>query len=110
VDKTRFVREIVTLDDFARQNLAADGNRAIGRRAERNALPSTEAEMCKHSIATALLRYSYRFTQAQLGVLADLYVSALDHLEPQALGRVRERMCDPTTEDGTRCRRRSCRL
>jgi hypothetical protein len=108
VDKTRIVLEIVTLlqgtplDDFARHNLAADGSRAVVRCAERSTLPSTEAEICKRSIATALLRYSYRFTQAQLGVLADLYVSALDHLEPQALGRIRERMCDPASEEAQR--------
>jgi len=38
----------------------------------------------------------------QLGVLADLYVSALDLLEPEALVRVRDRMCDPTAEEAQR--------
>jgi hypothetical protein len=65
-------------------------------------LATIEGEACKRSIATALLRYSYRFTMPQLAVLADLYVSALDHLEPQALVRVRERMCDPTSEEAQR--------
>lgn len=108
VDKTRIVLEIVTLlqgtplDDFARHNLTAEGNRAVVRCAERSTLASPEGETCKRSISTALLRYSYRFTEAQLGVLADLYVSALDRLEPQALRRVRERMCDPESEEAQR--------
>ena len=108
VDKTRIVLEIVTLlqgtplDDFARHNLAADGSRAVVHCAESSTLASHDGEICKRSIATALLRYSYRFTEMQLGVLADLYVSALDHLEPQALVRVRERMCDPASEEAQR--------
>jgi hypothetical protein len=38
----------------------------------------------------------------QLNVLADLYVNALDHLEPEALVRVRDRMCDLTSEEAKR--------
>jgi hypothetical protein len=37
-----------------------------------------------------------------LAVLADLYVSALNQLEPQALIRVRDRMCDPASNDAQR--------
>lgn len=105
VSKAQIVLEIVLLlqgtplDDFARQNLAADGNRVVVNCAVTTTLATAEGEACKRSIATALRRYSYRFTMAQLAVLADLYVSALDHLEPQALLRVRERMCDPTSEE-----------
>jgi hypothetical protein len=39
-------------------------------------------------IATGLRRYSYRF--------------AMDHLEPEALVRVRDRMCDLTSEEARR--------
>lgn len=108
MNKTHIVLEIVTLlqgtplDDFARRNLIADGTRVVVRCAVNTTLSSPEGENCKRSIATALLRYSYRFTKVQLDVLADLYVSAIDHLEPQALVRVRERMCDPTSEETQR--------
>ena len=47
----------------------------------------------------AYRRYSYRFSRVQLGVVADLYVSALNHLEPEALVRVREQMCNPSSSD-----------
>ena len=60
-------------------------------------LGTVDGETCKLGVATALRRYSYRFTSAQLAVLADLYVSALNQLEPQALVRVRDRMCDPAS-------------
>ena len=108
MSKAQIVLEIVLLlqgtplDDFARQNLAADGNRALVRCALATTLATPEGETCKRSIATALQRYSYRFTMAQLAVLADLYVSALDHLEPHALARVREHMCDPASADARR--------
>jgi len=49
-----------------------------------------------------MLRYSYRFTMAELVVLAELYVNALNYLEPQALVRVRERMCDPASVESQR--------
>jgi len=65
-------------------------------------LGTIDGEACKRGIATALRRYSYRFTSTQLGVLADLYVSALNQLEPQALVRVRDRMCDPASNDAQR--------
>lgn len=108
MSKAQIVLEIVMLlqgtplDDFARHNLAAVGDKVVVRCAETTTLASTEGETCKRSIATALHRYSYRFTMLQLGVLADLYVSALDHLEPAALARVRDRMCDPAGEEAQR--------
>ena len=101
--KASIVLEIVLLlqgtplDEFARQNLAVDGNRAVVRCAETSKLATSAGEICKRSIATALRRYSYRFTSVQLVVLAELFVSALDRLEPTALARVREAMCDPTS-------------
>ena len=58
--------------------------------------------VCKQSIATALRRYSYRFTSAQIGVLADLYATALEQLEPEAVPAVRKHMCDPTSEEAQR--------
>ena len=108
MDKAHIVLEIVMLlqgtplDDFARRNLIADGTRVVVRCSVNTTLASPEGEACKRSMATALLRYSYRFTNLQLDVLADLYVSALDHLEPQALVRVRERMCEPASEEAQR--------
>jgi hypothetical protein len=106
--KAQIVLEIVVLlqgtplDDFARQNFVAEGNRALVRCAARESLASPEGSTCKLAVATAMLRYSYRFTTEQLGVLADLYVDALNRLEPEALVRVRERMCDPASEEGRR--------
>jgi hypothetical protein len=41
----------------------------------------------KRSIAIALHRYSCRFTTAQMGVLADLYMSAFNHLGALVLVR-----------------------
>jgi hypothetical protein len=35
-------------------------------------------------------------------VFADLYVSALNHLEPSALVRVRDRMCDTSSSESQR--------
>ncbi len=61
--------------------------------------------VCKQSIATALRRFSYRFTTAQIAVLADLYATALEQLEPEAVPAVRKHMCDPTSEEA-RARRR----
>lgn len=90
------------LDDFARNNFAIENDRVIVRCAQATLLASVEGEACKRSVATALRRYSYRFTGEQLGLLADLYVSALDHLEPSALPRVREQMCDPASSESER--------
>ena len=35
----------------------------------------------------------------QLGVLADLYATALEQLEPEAVPRVRAAMCDATSAE-----------
>ena len=108
MSKAQIVLEIVTLlqgtplDTFARENLASNGNTVVVRCAISTTLATADGQACKQGIATAMRRYSYRFTMAQLGVLADLYVSAIDHLEPQALVRVRERMCDPASEEAQR--------
>lgn len=90
------------LDDFARRNFMLEGDRPVVRCASSTSVLSSEGEMCKRSVATALRRYSYRFTGAQLGLLADLYVSALDRLEPDALPRVRQQMCDPNSDEARR--------
>lgn len=106
--KAQIVLEIVTLlqgtpvDDFARQNLFADGNRVVVRCAQTASLDSDEGRACKRAMATALRRYSYRFTMAQLLVLADLYATALEQLEPEAVARVRARMCDLASEEAQR--------
>ena len=73
--------------------------RALVRCAARENPTALEGSTCKRAVATAVLRYSYRFTTVQLHVLADLYVDALNRLEPEALVRVRERMCDPASEE-----------
>ena len=105
VNKAQIVLEIVLLlqgtpvDDFARQNLAVDGDKAIVRCAVTATLATAEGQICKRSIITALRGYSYRLTTLQLDVLADLYVHALDHLEPQAKVRVRQTVCDPTSDE-----------
>lgn len=104
MSKAQIILEIVLLlqgtplDDFARRNLVAAGDKVVVLCAVNSTLATIEGEICKRSIATALHRYSYRFTMAQLDVLADLYVNALDALEPEALARVRTRMCDPTAD------------
>ena len=106
--KAQIVLEIVTLlqgtpvDDFVRQNLFADGNRVVVRCAETTSIDSPEGQACKRAMATALRRYSYRFTLAQLLVLADLYATALEQLEPEAVVRVRARMCNPASEEAQR--------
>ena len=85
VNKAQIVLEIVLLlqgtpvDDFARQNLIVDGDKAVVRCAVTATLATVEGQICKRSIITALRGYSYRFTRLQLDVLADLYVHALDH-------------------------------
>jgi hypothetical protein len=105
MSKSDVVLEIILLlqgtplDDFARQNFLADGNRAVVRCAMSTTLDTREGQTCKRGVATALRRYSYRFTIVQLGVLAELYVNALNYLEPEALVRVRDRMCDPTSDE-----------
>ena len=106
--KAQIVLEIVTLlqgtpvDDFARQNLFADGNRVLVKCAQSTSIDRPDGQTCKRAMATALRRYSYRFTMAQLLVLADLYATALEQLEPEAVARVRVRMCDPGSEDAQR--------
>ena len=108
MSKAQIILEIVTLlqgtpvDDFARQNLFADGDRAVVKCARTTRLDTPEGQACKRAMATALRRYSYRFTMTQLQVLADLYATALEQLEPQAVARVRERMCDPASEEAQR--------
>ena len=108
VSKAQIILEIVTLlqgtpvDDFVRQNLFADGNRVVVKCARTTRVETPDGLACKRAIATALRRYSYRFTMAQLLVLADLYATALEQLEPQAVARVRERMCDPASEEAQR--------
>jgi len=105
VNKAQIILEIVLalqgtpVDDFARHNLAAAGNRVIVRCAQATSIDSPEGQACKRAIATALLRYSYLFTSAQLRVLADLYATALEQLEPAAVPRVRARMCDATSDE-----------
>ena len=108
MSKSQIVLEIVLLlqgtplDDFARRNFVADSNRAIVRCAMNTTLATVEGQACKRGIATALRRYSYRFTMVQIGVLAELYVSALNYLEPEALVRVRDHMCDSASEESQR--------
>ena len=103
--KAHIVLEIVLLlqdtplGDFARQNLAVNSDRPVVRCALTTSLETVEGQTCKTSIVTALRGYSYRFTRAQLDVLADLYVHALDQLEPRAKVRVRETACDPTSPE-----------
>ncbi len=103
--KGQIVWEIVLLlqgtpvHDFAERNLAATGERVVVRCAQTTSLETPDGQVCKRSIATALLRYSYRFTHAQLRVLVDLYATALEQLEPAAVPRVRARMCDPQSTE-----------
>ena len=105
MSKAQIVMEIVTLlqgtpvDDFARQNLFADGSRVVVQCARDTRIEQPEGQACKRAMATALRRYSYRFTMAQLVVLVDLYATALEHLEPGAVAHVRERMCDPQSDE-----------
>jgi hypothetical protein len=97
MSKARIVMEIVTLlqgmpvDEFARQNLFAEGNKVIVKCALNATVASAAGELCKRSIATALRRYSYRFMSVQMTVLADLYATALEQLEPEA-----DRPCEST--------------
>ena len=80
--KAQIVIEIVLLlqgtpvDDFARHNLAAAGNKVIVRCAETAAVGSPEGQLCKRAMATAL-----------------------EHLEPEAVPRVRATMCDATSDE-----------
>lgn len=103
--KAQIVLQIVILlqgtpvDDFARQNLSAEGNKVIVKCAATTSIDHPEGQLCKRAMATALRRYSYRFTMAQLLVLADLYATALEQLEPDAVPRVRRRMCDLNSEE-----------
>jgi hypothetical protein len=105
MSKAQIVMEIITLlqgtpvDDFARQNFHAEGNGVIVRCADTAKLDSAAGLACKRAMATALRRFSYRFTAIQLTVLADLYATALERLEPDAVVRVRQQMCDGGSED-----------
>jgi hypothetical protein len=100
--------EVVTIlqgtpvDEFARQNLLMDGNRLVVKCAVNATIESPAGLACKRSIATALRRYSYRFSSAQIAVLADFYATALEQLEPEAVPAVRKHMCDPTSEEAQR--------
>jgi hypothetical protein len=104
MSKAQIVLQIVALlqgtpvEDFARDNLFALGDKVIVKCAETANLERPEGQVCKRAMATALRHYSYRFTTAQLLVLADLYATALEHLEPAAVPRVRSHMCDQTSE------------
>jgi hypothetical protein len=108
MSKARLVMEIVTLlqgtpvDEFARQNLSVDGDRVVVKCALATTAASPAGLICKRNMATALRRYSYRFTSAQIAVLADLYATALERLEPEAVPAVRQHMCDPTSEEAQR--------
>jgi hypothetical protein len=101
--KAHIVLEIVLLlqgtpvYDFAQQNLAVQGSRVVVRCAQNHALGTVEGQACKIGIASAFRLYAYRFTAAQLSVLADLYATALEQLEPSAVPRVRARMCNPNS-------------
>jgi hypothetical protein len=104
MSKAQIVLQIIALlqgtpiEDFARDNLYAVGDKVIVRCAETTSVERPEGQFCKRAMATALRRYSYRFTATQLAVLADLYATALEHLEPAAVPRVRRHMCDATSE------------
>lgn len=103
--KAQIVLEIVLLlqdtplGDFARQNLAVSGDRPVVRCALITSLETVEGKTCRTNIVTALRGYSHRFSTAQLDAMADLYVHALDQLEPRAKIRVRETACDPTSAE-----------
>ncbi len=103
MSKAHIVLEIVLLlqgtpvYDFAQRNLAVQGDKVVVRCAQTYALDSIEGQACKIGMATAFRLYAYRFTAAQLGVLADLYATALEQLEPSAVPRVRASMCDPAS-------------
>jgi hypothetical protein len=105
VTKAEIVLQIVLLlqgtpvDAYARQNLGAEGSKVVVRCARSTSLDRPDGQLCKRAMATALRRYSYRFTMAQLVVLADLYATALEQLEPDAVPRVRARMCDADSEE-----------
>jgi hypothetical protein len=94
VSKTQIVLEIITLlqgtpvDAFARQNLSAAGERVVVRCAEVGSVASPEGDLCKRAMATI-----------QLTVLADLYATALEQLEPEAVPLVRQRMCDANSQE-----------
>jgi len=108
MSKAQIVAEIVLLlqgtpvADFARANFTTDGDRPNVLCAMTATLGTSEGEACKSGIVTAYRRYSYRFSRIQLGVFADLYVSALNHLEPAALVRVRDQMCDRSSSESQR--------
>ena len=108
MSKAQIVAEIVLLLQgtpvaaFARDNFTVDRDKPIVRCAMTTELGTLEGEACKSGTVTAYRRYSYRFSRVQLGIFADLYVSALNHLEPAALIRVRDRMCDSSSSEAQR--------
>lgn len=105
MSKAEIVLEIVNLlqgtpvGEFARHNFTVHNERVLVRCAKVETLGTSAGDLCKRATATALQRYSYRFTAIQLAVLADLFVTALEDLEPAAVPRVRQRMCDPASDD-----------
>jgi hypothetical protein len=116
--KAQLILEIIValqgtqLADFATENFQTVGDRVAVVCAERTTLKSSDGEACKRSVATAIQRYSYLFNGQQLGVLADLYVDALDRLEPEAQLRVRTEACDtdsPTAQRDPLAARAICR-
>ncbi len=115
--KSQLILEIIValqgtqLADFASENFHTAGDRVTVVCAERTTLNSSDGEVCKRSVATAILRYSYLFNGQQLSVLADLYVTALDRLEPEAQIRVRSEACDtisPTSQRDPMAARAIC--
>jgi hypothetical protein len=105
VSKAQIVLEIVILlqgtpvGDFARDNFTVAGSQVVVRCAQEAKLATPGGQLCKRAVATALQRYSYRFSALQLPVLADLFATALENLEPSAVPRVRSTMCDPASDD-----------
>ena len=108
MSKAQIVLEVVMLlqgtpvDAFARQNFAVEDERVVVQCAMTTTLATLSGDLCKLNVATALHRFSYRFNREQLGVLADLYVNAVDALEPAALVRIRNQMCDAKSTDALR--------
>jgi hypothetical protein len=104
VSKAHIVLEIITLlqgtpvAEFARDNFAVENNRVVVRCATAR-LQSQSGQLCKRAVATVMQRYSYRFTSLQLPVVADLFATALEQLEPDAVVRVRATVCDAGSAD-----------
>ena len=105
MSKAHIVLEIITLlqgtpvGDFARDNFTVENNRVVVRCAATARLESQAGQLCKRAVATVMQRFSYRFTSQQLPVVADLFATALEQLEPDAVARVRQTMCDGGSAD-----------